>query len=602
MSQQLIPIAVRDTVLDVDDKLHYAVFRSGQNISIQKYPANSQSASQHVYSIQVPSTSTVMSRALIWGSDITFTFQGTVQPYEYLVNLTPIYQTNDDDTVQGADCLAPFPLNQLCSNMTVQINNTNVSLPVNQVLDPLLRAIDRKEFQQYNGMAPTQLDEYGDLENALPERNINTPALAAAVFQEPFIAHFNSPFNNFQLSNCNHDDVPRGAFKIVSITGNTPAAAVAAVKTVSVTVRIREPIFVSPFLFGERDGAGLAGLTQINITCQMDATARRAWNYVLSNTAGSTKAITAVSYADSYIEAKYYTPKPSDLLPATIVTPLATYTNYQLPASTPLASAGASQLTSNSIQLNSYPDKVFVWVDDAYKYQSGVGYGNQLPAHYASIESVNITLNNQSGILSTFDATQLFKASLQSGSKQTWAHFSGVQSAGISGDVDGGRIPTVGSVLMLNFADVISIAQDYFAPGSLSTCQFQITVGFRNNQATTILPQLNTMMMYSGILSTSNGSSSAYTSGVLTKQNVLDASTRTDFSKEQLHRLVGGGFLDSLKSIAKTALPIAKTLLGSVNHPAAQTASKVLGAVGFGKRGGMMSGGMMSGGLESKLM
>lgn len=51
MSQQLIPVAVKDTVLDLDDKLAFAVFRSGQNISVQAYPANSQSSSQHVYAV-----------------------------------------------------------------------------------------------------------------------------------------------------------------------------------------------------------------------------------------------------------------------------------------------------------------------------------------------------------------------------------------------------------------------------------------------------------------------------------------------------------------------------------------------------------------------
>lgn len=51
MSQQINPVAVRDVVLELDDKINYAVHRSAESISIQRYPANSATASQHVYSI-----------------------------------------------------------------------------------------------------------------------------------------------------------------------------------------------------------------------------------------------------------------------------------------------------------------------------------------------------------------------------------------------------------------------------------------------------------------------------------------------------------------------------------------------------------------------
>jgi hypothetical protein len=587
MSQQLNPISVRDVVLELDDKINYAVFRSGQNISVQKYPANSQSSSQHVYSIQIPSTSTVLSRNVIWGSDITFNFTGTAAAYEFLVNLLPISQFNNGVEVVGADCPASFPLNKLCTNMSIQINNTTVSIPVNQVLDPLLRAVDRTEFEQYNGTTPTQLDVYADLIDALPFDVINAAALAAPVDtkQQPFVGAANSPLNPFNASYCTGNNVSRNSFKLLNVVGNTAAGNAPAARNVAVTIQVREPLFVSPFLFGERDGPGLAGLTQINITANMDAMARRAWFWYPSQTAGGSKTLTSVSYANSYVECKYYTPKPSDLIPATIVSPLATYTNYQLPVSTtPLDAGDSASLTSNSIQLNSYPDKVFVWIDDYLKWGAE---GNNHIDYYATIDTVNITLNNQSGILSTFDITQLFRASIQSGSKQTYGEYSGLQSMGSNDGTE--NIPTCGSVLMLDFGDVINISQDYFAPGSLSTCQFQIVVNFTNNTNRPIQPQLNTMMMYSGILSTSNGSSSAYTSGVLTKENVLNAATRTDMNKAQLTRYVGGGLLDSIKSIASAALPMVKGALGAVDNKYAKLGKQALETLGYGKKGALHS-------------
>jgi len=607
MSQQIIPVSVKDTVLDLDDKINFAVFRSGQNISVQEYPANSQSSSQHVYAIQVPSTSTIVSRNVQWGSDITFTISGQANAYEYLVNLNGVNYINAAGTasLRAADCINNFPLNQLCTNMSVQINNTTVSVPVNQVLDPLLRAVERKHFVQLNGTTPTQLDTYGTMTAGLPNPVIQAMPLAAAQYNNlvgqsyvwPYVAAYNSPYSPFVHQSNKDNDLSRASFQIVSIDGNAYTVA-GGIQTVVITVRVVEPLFVSPFLFGEEtEKPGLSGITQINITANMDSTARRAWLWLLSNTAGSTKSVQSVSYANSYMRVKYYTPKPSDMIPATVVTPLATFTNYQLPAQVPLAPGGISQATSNSIMLNSYPDKVFVWIDDQQKQASGTGtyaspVGNMICSRYATISSVVITLNNQSGILSTFNATDLFRASIQSGSKQSWAEFSGYQQvgcgAGGSGAAGAGQtIPTCGSVLMLNFGDVINIAQDYYAPGSLSTAQFQITVNFVNNTTDLITPQLNTMMMYSGILSTTNGSSSAYTSGVLTKENCLQASTSKDYNHDELVRYVGGGLGSTVKSIASAVLPTVKKALGAFDNNYAKAGVDALTKLGYGKKGGL---------------
>ena len=51
MSQLIKPLSVKDTVLDISDSLDFAVFKSGQNITSQKYQANSSSSTQHVYAI-----------------------------------------------------------------------------------------------------------------------------------------------------------------------------------------------------------------------------------------------------------------------------------------------------------------------------------------------------------------------------------------------------------------------------------------------------------------------------------------------------------------------------------------------------------------------
>lgn len=598
MSQQINPVPVRDVVLDLDDKINFAVLRSGQNISVQRYPASSATSSQHTYNVQIPSLSTVVSRNVVWGATFTINVTGNVAAGIKLVNFDPVnanYTSGTDVvTVQLGDCLAPFPLNQMTTNCSIQLNNTTLSNQVNNILDPLLRAVDRSEFQRWNSTTPTQLDKYGEYTDALPlwQENAGTLAGNNIANQYPInIKSFNSPFNNFNSSNCNNDEVPRNSFEIISITGNdagTGAAGTLQARQVAITVRVREPIFVSPFLFGETDGAGLSGLSQILITCQMDNIARRALRWVsTANTLITNKAVASVSYtqADCYIEMLYYTPKPSDLIPATIVTPLSTYTLYQLPAGSLVVAGATAQLTSNSIQLNSYFDKIFVWVDNYNKWGQ---YGNTVSDCYFPISAINLTLNNQSGILTTFSTEQLFRASMKSGSKQTWAEFYGSQRGVVQA---GGAyllqdIPTCGSVLMLDMATIINVAQDYFAPGSLSTCQFQLqNVTFSNKFNQDAVPQLNILVMNSGILSTSNGASSAYTSGVLSKEAVLNAAAQPAMNVQQLQRYVGSGLMSSLKSIATSVLPVAKKALGAFeDNKFAKAGKDALDALGYGKK------------------
>ena len=585
MSQQVFPVAVRDEVLNLDDKINYAVLRSGQNISVQKYPAASATPQQLVFNVQVPSTSTIVSRNAALGSTFDVTVAGTPAVGEYLVNFSQyniLGGAGGTVVYQGADCFAPFPINQMITNASLQINNTTVSLPVNQVLDPLLRCVDKKEFERWNSTAPTQLDKYANYSQALVQRySAGTEAPAAGTpaqaLQAVHVPSFNSPFNTFEDSNCNNNEVPRGSFRILSITGNTVGDG-ATTKAVVIRVKSVEPIFVSPFLFGEKvEQPGLCGITQINATFQMAGNSpTRLLRWVVSPTC-LTKAITNISFlqAETYLEFVYYTPKPSDLVPQTVVTPLATYVNYILPPQGTLASGVSNELSSNSIQLNSYPDKVWVWVDDFYKFQQNSGNGaannNQgcgVADHYATISQVAVILNNASGLLSTYSQEQLYRASYLSGCQQTYSEYSGLQqkwsTAGTLGGTDPAvfgvpleYISTCGSVLVLDFAKIIPIIQDYFAPGSLSTAQFQIRVSFTNNTQATIQPQLTLLMMYSGILSTSNGSSSAYTSGILTKESVLSAmAVPHPITTEKLQRYIGGGLMSSMKALARSALPV----------------------------------------------
>jgi len=135
--------------------------------------------------------------------------------------------------------------------------------------------------------------------------------------------------------------------------------------------------------------------------------------------------------------------------------------------------------------------------------------------------------------------------------------------------------PTCGSLLVLRFGEDIQI-NDWLSCSSLGNfnLQFQISVvnqsltyqtaiganipagtviGFPGNQAAgqpnngIVSPEILTICMDSGVFVSSMGTSSVYT-GLLSKQNVLDASQQAPYTRHDVERLVGGSIHDKLLS------------------------------------------------------
>jgi len=172
-------------------------------------------------------------------------------------------------------------------------------------------------------------------------------------------------------------------------------------------------------------------------------------------------------------------------------------------------------LQSTNIQLNCVPDKLII-------------FARRLPSNltccdtdsYLTLNNISINWNNQAGLLSSFTTEQLYRASIASGlNNLTWDEFQGlatsVAGAGLpagsglsearhwysgvgarsvidgAGSVTDGYtgfklVPTTGSILVLNFADVIQLTEEYYAPGSLGSFNLQLKVNATNNTMTNL--------------------------------------------------------------------------------------------------------------------
>ena len=552
MSQDFKKGLVKDSRLMVTDSINYAVFKGGQNMTVAKFNAISASTSQLTFNIQVPSEQTVIDRRCMLHSTWQIQITGTVPTIgDYLIN------------VGSQDALAPFPAHQLFSTAQITINNNTVSMNVQDVINAVLRSNDNRELQAYNGMCPVAFDTYRNYSDAVLANN------------NPLGSYVNVSDNDIQ---------PRGAFYIDNISGNTPAAAAGESKTVIVTFSTAEPLLVSPFIFADpkSNNQGIYGVQNLNAVFNVGG-ANRVWRSANPNISE----VKVVSCDKAELVFNFITGHPSDLMSARNVVPYYELPRYisQIKSNVP---AGKSTQPFNSIQLNQIPDKLIVFC----RKQLGAQTANDADA-FLPITGISLNWNNQSGILASATAQDLFRYSRESGYNGTWNEFSGSAWRNAPAGGDGSGVLTSGSMLMLTFGEHIQITEDWYSAGSLGNFNLQFDISVDNKTGAALSNyEIVCITVNSGCFVCERGTSSIYT-GILTRQDVLEASQMEPYGKDDVKRMIGGGWFDVLKSVAgkvlPKALPLAKNLLKESDNKFAKMGAEALGAMGYGQSGGKLS-------------
>lgn len=544
MSQDFTKVLISDDRLAVTDKISFGVLRSGQNVTVAKYEATSSSSNSITWSVQVPSEQTVLSRRVLWRSKCIFTIKGIPANNEYLFD--PFRQ----------DAFAQFPLHQLVSTLSATINNTTVSVNVNDVLPIIARQLDPEMLGYFNSYTPSYPDSVALLSDlaATDNNNVN---------------------NNYRQAN-NNKLLPRGAWYFESITGNTVGDGTAE-KTVNVTAVLTEPLMISPFVFAPSadDEPGFYGIQNLNVVANI-RDAKNAFKR-LSNTQAWTSV--AVQFETAELIFDLLTPKPSQLLAARNVVKY-----YELPrfiSSQKNISAGLTErVSTQSLQLNQIPQYIMIAARKA-----GNDYALTESQYFHPIESISVQFNNQSGILSSATQQDLYQMSVHNGLKCNWNQFYGVANASTTKGTYA-SIKTNGAPLILEMGKDIQITEDFYSISSLGNFNLQIDATVRNWFGTQQTVELVVIPMNVGVFVSERGASSVYT-GILTKQDVLDASQQEAYGESEMKRLVGGAnFMDNLKSMLKRVAPMIPGL--------AKCAVQEIASVGSGKTGAGVSAGRMA--------
>lgn len=585
------------TIGDITSDLDYAVQQGAANKTFQSFVATSTSNSSVTFNVNVPSENVVVDRGLLVQVPLTFTLQ--TAPATAIGQVCPIWG--------GSIALNAFPYNMLQQTCTVSINNTSQSMNVQDVLPQLLRMNDSRELYRYNGMTPS-----------LPDQAFQQYADGGGSNNNPLADYSNCSYDNAQVS--------RGAFPVsvkyyqfasgatlpyggLSDEENLTSQAVGAYWKIVVSTVVTEPVFVSPFSWGQpsHNAMGLLGVNNITITQNIDATLKRLVSWGASTAPATSNAISAgatlydisaspatvistntnlfnLATGSEYFSApsqptlllNFLSVQASEQIASKNCVPLMDYPRYITPANsgTALATGVLTRVQSSNLQLNQIPDLLLIAVRKPMASQTIADADV-----FFKINAVSINFNNASGLLSSASAQDLWRISSKNGSQQNWLEFGGLawKSQNTAAD-SGAMVATTGSLLVINPAMDLSLPP-YLSNGSLGQFSLQMSLDIANLSSSAVVPEIIITCVNSGVFVTQQGSSMAYT-GILTREMVLaSASSKEWKSSVEEGRLTGGMLLN--RGAARKAM----------RH-------KMMGGV---PSGGALSGGALSGGARTKL-
>lgn len=531
MSYNLPETLQVDSRLTIGSKKSAVITRGASNTTVQRTSAASASNSQ-----------------LIWNVQLNNASQTLIDPYMYVE--VPITVTISA-TGLGAPvatylangfALRQYPLASVTNTCAVMINNTSVSSNPCQFIHELSQNQDfykEANCQSLCPIMPDQSPQYSTLNGSLK-----------------------SPLNGY-VSGGEHYSEARGSFNsLFTTTTSTNSSWV-------FTYTIREPIF-NPLLDYDpsKKREGLAYVSLFNVQMNFLSTLSR----MFSLDAVNYPAVTGISVnigTNAQLVQTWLTAPTNQIMPPITVRSFNNLSiNQTLQAA--MAAGAQSTITSQSYSMNQIPRKIWVFVNDS---QKDISTGYTKSDFCFSVEAITVMFNNKAGLLSNMNAADLYNSTMaEEGSIMTFT-----QARAFTG-----------AVLVLDPSKLFGLA-DNQAPGMLGNFNFQVTLTCTNISNASVTPNINVVLGYDTLFTTSNASVSNLDQGYIKESDVLQANqlpaSPASFIESDIY---GGGFWDDVKSFASKAHSFVKDNkliskgLANIPHPNGQLASQFASSIGYG--------------------
>ena len=419
------------------------------------------------------------------------------------IKITRVTTTGDGEEKNGddikfkygeTDALRPFPLNQMIRNARISIGTQVISLSQRDIFDLLLKCTPKKFLSRYNSTCPSYIDssykKYSDRSGTL-----------------------NDPLQGFEDALLS-DMIPNGAFPItvsnlqqyvspgvtVGSIGATKWLNTATFATATIDFDIDEPLFVSPFIFTSDMNQNKSGFVGIN-TYEIDlGLTGEAKHMFCASTGVKEYSNTDLKFTNVELHYKTYTASDADPIPIKSVIPYKKIERYISSSDQGSVAPGASrEIISPNVNVGCVPDHFIVAVRKSRDAQTLFDASSA----FFPIESVSVTFNNNTNLLRSCTAEDLWRLSAKNGSTQSFYEFRGKANIGTS--VGSELANTVGSLLVISTTDLN--LPPTMAPGTMANVLYNFRVNFINNEQEAVTSELVVMSVTDGIITIMNGSS-----------------------------------------------------------------------------------------------
>lgn len=520
--QPVEAVLVRDPRTILENARQFAVLKCGSTTTWKQWTSSSISTTSIQFTVPPPSGGIIVDRKIYFYLPMRLSFTGIPANGVTLLNIR-------------RDAPRYMPIASILDTIQMSINNQSVSFNCADVIHALLRFNTDAKLKTHDysltPSCPDNCQNYADVYNSI-----------------------SSPMSNYGDYN-NESVMGRGGFPFTIVAN--PVGDGTNPRTAIIDIAFTEPLFISPLYFGCKNGSGFYNVNSMDFTMNfISQIANRVWSHdptlttITSSSAvfgGQVNGPTTnfIGGQVPLLLVQYITPQETQLLsPAMPIT----YPYFDVQrfittfgAVAPQAVGTFSQYPSNNIQLSSIPRRIYCYVrmqnNDLYASPNNTD-------SYFQINNIQLQLLNQSGLLSSATAMDLYKMSKKNHCNMSWTEWSGgpVQSLSTWSN----QISTIGGIVCIELASDVGL-DSLSAPGKLQQTTLQVILSARNASGNTITPSMYVVVVNEGTFTIQGLGSASTNIGVITSKDILDCQSRPWVDYNDIQKVNGGDFFSGLR-------------------------------------------------------